>query len=1610
MKTPSIQSITLPLVASLGIANTWAQTYGAPDFDGDGKADVAYVWEQAGALEMSWHLSDKAKFEDIEYSSEAMSYRQSQRWLYGDFNGDGQSDAAVLRDDAGRATIDVFSLNRAGEIEQSTWAKQLGDFSYASQWFKGDFNGDAKTDIARVFSEEGKRSVFVYYSEGQSFSAPKKWMDQQGEFNADDVWLTGGFDTEPGDDFVVVNAGPTISVDLITSDANVPVYASDEARILSMKWLAEDFDGDGRAELAALWNDSDAVSFDIFVLTDGGLERKSWLSQAFPFVRDHRWFTGDFDGDSRVDIARMWDDSGRVYFEQMLSAGSGLKRKTILRKGIKHRDQNVYTVGDFSGNGKTDILVTWGDGAMRHHELISSGLLGTKAKPLASKEEPFYFSAQSLHEPVMGDRFTRYARIDGAVPVGTDLQSVLDSGNDLLLEKGEIYDTSRTLNYKATYQRIATMDALFFGDYAMIRQNIDQGDYDTLINGNKQSYIHLDSVMVNGNKYVLGQKSVQPGEAQGAMVFFSHCEGVWVKRNILFNARTWSTCHLVESGGSHSHIVEHNYVLGAGDDPRGSGKYVDQNGVGISASTKVGWSDGFSISATKVIARHNFIMDCTDVGMVLFGAPGSHVHDNLILNFSRDNHGGLNFVDDSAHRYIGTDTTFGKELKLYDYRNNIIEDNRIIASGCRIQIGMPMGNRIWKRAGPAVFDFGGGVIRNNILEGDSFGYGFVMDYVKNINFYGNRSIATHSGVGRGTSDNDNSPDPAAAFIYNPESVMVAEGSEIQSEFVPNQKVIEHYLFHNGTPQTGEKYHYYEYTIEEARDMVVASYLEMLGRAPTAEELERDTNAFMVDPKPETIINEAYKMYGDLFKRNLMETEEFVGKFGSVKTHQLQGFRNARWRDRITVFDTESLLETGNYADAKDMYDRVIAALEWQPLDENAEIVSVSELPDSLAQGERVSVAVEVKNTGDLAWMNTPENPKRIGLSTVGEDITLGLARSYLPQGVVVNPGESYVFNMELFPVRIGYAGREEPTSTDFPYNLKMVHESEGYFGETLAEHLGEPYRIAIEHCEEAMPLPSYNATFVEQVLQGEPELNGIRPGAKFAVSLTFKNASTVTSEPWTKANGFTLGSENTKDNRTWGSNRIPLDDWQIAESGETVTFSRVMQAPMESGIYNFQWQMVGAGWFGEMSKNLRIEVTENAPEIGIVDSTFVSVDVPESVKAGETFTLKAKYANSGTQAWGADSPVFLRDAVKVVDQTLQHGTYVTSQHSDSIPQEDASKLFDNQKSTKYLTKNSTAWVKYHFPESGFPVDQYAITNTPEAGPGPEMIDTGSFENGVEGWELRKASITTEDAFSGKASLVIRSMDGKNTGNSTITIPGLKPDTDYVLSFWMRNAPDTQGSFVLDTNDVFDRTCQWVKHGGQPTEWTLFRGVFNTAVVDDDRKQKNPEALTLRLRANQLIGSVFIDDLSLVELGGGGTQADPFAWTLEGSNDGESWIQIDQQSGVVFENRGQRKIFNLPNTQSFSTYKLTVQNRSGESLQFSEFELLMKGSDQLMAQSAWVSTVSTSVEPGQSYTFTQQFLAPETPGTYRIRLGMLAADKGSESFVGDTLPEQLITVE
>jgi hypothetical protein len=101
----------------------------------------------------------------------------------------------------------VFELN-------PSWATQKGTYYDTQQWFVGEFNGDGRDDLVKIFEDQQKVSIDAYSSNGSSFTR-ERWATQQGLFDDSQSWLAGDYNEDGTDDLAVIsNDAGKISIDV----------------------------------------------------------------------------------------------------------------------------------------------------------------------------------------------------------------------------------------------------------------------------------------------------------------------------------------------------------------------------------------------------------------------------------------------------------------------------------------------------------------------------------------------------------------------------------------------------------------------------------------------------------------------------------------------------------------------------------------------------------------------------------------------------------------------------------------------------------------------------------------------------------------------------------------------------------------------------------------------------------------------------------------------------------------------------------------------------------------------------------------------------------------------------------------------------------------------------------------------------------------------------------------------------------------------------------------------------------------------------------------------------------------------------------------------------
>ena len=380
--------IALQEYGSDGVSTLPAQTFG---------------WQQGG---IGFQSSPQAP-EPADRTSNHISHASPR--ITGDFNGDGKTDIATVFDDNGRVSIDVrvsqggLFVTQRWATKQDTWFVE-GFSQYDETFLAGDFDGDGKTDIAHVVDDNTSNSINVYLSNGSAFVPPRPWATQQRQKPPCGIYLAGDFNGDGKSDIAhLFNDEGAISIDVHAAAASIFVprrwitktgsWVGGAAWQKSSTFLSGDFDGDGRRDVAYVYRDAnDQRNIGVYrssgIATADSFYREQWASpggasDGFPLRgwyggdawMDHSTFlTGDFNGDGMTDIAYVYDENGATSIEVETTAQGDARppspamkfnvSKWASQKGhyIWLPRTSAFLAGDFDGDGKTDIGHLFQDG------------------------------------------------------------------------------------------------------------------------------------------------------------------------------------------------------------------------------------------------------------------------------------------------------------------------------------------------------------------------------------------------------------------------------------------------------------------------------------------------------------------------------------------------------------------------------------------------------------------------------------------------------------------------------------------------------------------------------------------------------------------------------------------------------------------------------------------------------------------------------------------------------------------------------------------------------------------------------------------------------------------------------------------------------------------------------------------------------------------------------------------------------------------------------------------------------------------------------------------------------------------------------------------------
>lgn len=333
-------------------------------------ASIAGVWNDQGNASVAVFPSDGTQFLYHEQRSiRNGGWGDTIKWVSGDFDGNGLTDIGAAWYNDGHATLTVRLAQPDKTFVAEHWLIDAGGWLESSVYLAGDFNGDGKSDIAGVWDSGGTTSIAVFLSDGKSFPGWTQWSDRDGGWGESIKWFAGDFD---GDG--LTDVGGAWNNDGLTT---LTIRKSDGERFTPIHWLenagrwsdasvflAGDYNGDGRADVAQLWNDLGNNSIKVY-LSDGGSFRPedAWATRDGGIPWNTKWIPADVNGDGMTDITAVWESDGGNILTVRASNGAGFVAAHWSQGNGGWIPTTAWCAGKFDGAATTGEPPVAGDDA-----------------------------------------------------------------------------------------------------------------------------------------------------------------------------------------------------------------------------------------------------------------------------------------------------------------------------------------------------------------------------------------------------------------------------------------------------------------------------------------------------------------------------------------------------------------------------------------------------------------------------------------------------------------------------------------------------------------------------------------------------------------------------------------------------------------------------------------------------------------------------------------------------------------------------------------------------------------------------------------------------------------------------------------------------------------------------------------------------------------------------------------------------------------------------------------------------------------------------------------------------------------------------------------------
>jgi hypothetical protein len=233
------------------------------DVDGDGKTDLVQGWRSGNNLALTVFRSNGSSFSRF-WDGTTVSGYQNIRLLPVDYDGDGKTDIAQLWNNNGQLGIVVF--RSTGTSYTLAFSTTVGSGSGNVGFVPADYDGDGKTDIVQTWNDNGRLGVIVIRSSGSGYSIV--WTHTFEDPAANVGFVPVDFDGDNKTDFVQgwIAGNPFQSLGYTLYRSTGTGYALQESKVTRQGYqnlglLPQKRAGNPKTGFTQVWNNNQKTSF-----------------------------------------------------------------------------------------------------------------------------------------------------------------------------------------------------------------------------------------------------------------------------------------------------------------------------------------------------------------------------------------------------------------------------------------------------------------------------------------------------------------------------------------------------------------------------------------------------------------------------------------------------------------------------------------------------------------------------------------------------------------------------------------------------------------------------------------------------------------------------------------------------------------------------------------------------------------------------------------------------------------------------------------------------------------------------------------------------------------------------------------------------------------------------------------------------------------------------------------------------------------------------------------------------------------------------------------------------------------------------------------------------